>query len=302
MKPIVISAEIVLTVATNLMAIVVIARYPELREDRTTLFMLSLCVSDLAIGCTVLPISDVLCSHAAPALQRAARALAKAHLFFVWWFGFNSLHCLGWVAATKALALIRPLHHEQLLSYRRCYVIIGSTWLIGGALAAAKFTTGATWVAQLCMHIVPTDSDGVLGFVVLTYVVSVIVPGAVHVFATARIFAVVLRTHNRITAQVQAVDTGDSQLVTLKAIRSARSVLVICFVAIALRIPISLLVLLRPDVRAQPPLKAVLGFGALWLFNCNWFLNSLLYLTLYRSVRQKVKLMFVDLYTFVRRA
>ena len=60
----VICVIIILNVIMNSLVIAVIARYPQLREDRTTLFMFSLSVSDLAVGCTFMPITAALCSGA----------------------------------------------------------------------------------------------------------------------------------------------------------------------------------------------------------------------------------------------
>ena len=56
------STVIVLNIALNTLAIAVIARYPQLREDRATLFMFSLALSDLANGCTTMPVSAAVCS------------------------------------------------------------------------------------------------------------------------------------------------------------------------------------------------------------------------------------------------
>ena len=56
-----ICVKIILNVIMNSLVIVVIARYPQLREDRTSLFMFSLSVSDLAAWCTFMPISAALC-------------------------------------------------------------------------------------------------------------------------------------------------------------------------------------------------------------------------------------------------
>ena len=41
-KPVIVSAMIILNITLNVTVIVVIVKYPQLREDRTTLFMLSL--------------------------------------------------------------------------------------------------------------------------------------------------------------------------------------------------------------------------------------------------------------------
>ena len=80
-KPVIISAVIVLNIITNCLVIAVIARYAALREDRTTLFMCSLCVSDLAGGCTAMPISAALCSRATPTVRLSTRYLPEIQMF-----------------------------------------------------------------------------------------------------------------------------------------------------------------------------------------------------------------------------
>ena len=96
-KSTVISVIIILNIITNSLVIAVIARYPQLREDRTTLFMFSLSVSDLAAGCTFMPISAALCSRATPEVAEMVGLLPKTHAYMMWWFAFNSMHSLCWL-------------------------------------------------------------------------------------------------------------------------------------------------------------------------------------------------------------
>ena len=65
-KPAIISAVIIMNITLTILVIAVIASYPQLREDRTTLFIFSLTLSDLANGCTALPISAAVCSNVTP--------------------------------------------------------------------------------------------------------------------------------------------------------------------------------------------------------------------------------------------
>ncbi|KAI0215831.1 hypothetical protein LSAT2_032098, partial [Lamellibrachia satsuma] len=255
-----------MSIATNLLAIVVIARYSELRQDRTTLFMLSLSVSDLATGCLVMPVSAALCTNTTPDEQ--TQHLTMMHLFFMCWFGFISFHSLTWVAVSKTFAILKPFRYEQLLTRRRCFGIIAFNWVAGAILAATKLTTDATWFVDACVSGISSFEKGKLSFPLFIYVVSVAVPGVVIVYTTVRIFVVIRRTHSRITAQVQSVEAGHSGLVTLKAIRSARNVLVICFVAIILTIPITVFAILRPTVESHQT-TARINFFVVWLFNCN---------------------------------
>ena len=299
-KVVVITAQIIVCIVTNLLVIVVIARHEELRQDRTTMFVLSLSVSDLATGCLVMPINAAVCSKATPSVHTFSQYLPKIHLFLSCWFVFNSLHSLSWVAVTKAVALLKPLRFEQLLTRNRCYGIIAFNWVVGGALAATRLAMEVTWHLKVCVSGLSANNSEHTGLAVFTHIVSFVVPRIVLVVATVRIFFVVLRTHSRITAQQQSVVTGSSRLVTLKAIRSARNVLVICFVAIALTAPVFIVWILRSTLHRR--VATAVTFTATWLFNCNAFMNSSLYLTLFRSMRHKTTLTFVAVCEFFRGA
>ena len=153
-KPVIISAVIVLNIIMNCLVIAVIARYPALREDRTTLFICSLCVSDLAGGITAMPISAALCSRATPTVRLSTRYLPEIQMFCLWWFGFNSLHNLSWVALSKIVAILKPFRYEQLLTRNRCNGTIVINLVVGAALAAAKFE--AVLQSLLGVHLVKT--------------------------------------------------------------------------------------------------------------------------------------------------
>ena len=58
-----ISLSAVANIVLNSLVMIVIARTPTLREDRTTLFVFSLAASDLAFGVCIMTTSAVVCSH-----------------------------------------------------------------------------------------------------------------------------------------------------------------------------------------------------------------------------------------------
>ena len=295
----VISVVILFNVVINVLVIVVIAKYPELREDGTTLLMFSLSVSDLAAGCTTMPISAVLCAGRIPTTH--LKQVQQVQVFCRWMFGFNSLHSLCWITVCKMITLLKPLRHQKLLTRNRYYGIIIFNWVVGVAIAAKMCRMDVVWSSDICIYFVRATHN-VSGLSLLVYVVSVVTPGVVLVYATARIFVVVPRTHAAINRQVHALNvvglnTASAGLVTLHAIRSARNVLVICIVSVLLALPMSAMLFIR---RRHPP-PAELAFAAVWLFLGNTFLNSLLYITLYRSIRKKTKQLLTAVYTFLCR-
>ena len=113
-KPAVISAVIAMNISLNALVIAVIVKHIQLREDRTTLFLLALTLSDLANGCTAMPISAAICSNVTPQARTMIRYVAKVQIMCTVWFAFNSMHSLCWVTVCKMIAITQPLRHDHL--------------------------------------------------------------------------------------------------------------------------------------------------------------------------------------------
>ena len=269
-KTVIICTVIVLNIIMNCLVIAVIVRYPALREDRTTLFVFSLCVSDLALGCTALPISAAFCSSASTTLRLTARHVPGIQMFFFWWFAFNSLHSLSWVALSKLVALLKPLRYEQLLSWNRCYGIIVFNWVVGAALAATTFTIVPTWDTVICAYRYQEDNVHASMLILFTYVLTAAIPGGALIFATFRMLKIVVHTHRDIIDQMQMVAAGTgtdaykTQLATMQAIRSAKNILVICFASMTLGVPLLIFGVLHYAAQTQPSSKGF-DFSAVWL-------------------------------------
>lgn len=300
-KPIIISAVIIMNIIMNTLVIAVMLKYPELREDSTALFMFSLSVSDLAAGCTSMPISAAVCSRATPTVRHMTKYLPEVQMFCVGWFAFNSLYSLCWMTVSKMIAVLKPMHYEQLLSHKRCVGIIVFNWICGAAVSAIKFNQGAYWNMSSCTFVLPkTSATSTLAFLV-SFVV-IVIPGVVLVYATVRIVIVVVRVHRAISSQVHAIDGADGSavFVTMKAIRAAKNILIICLMMVLLTLPVVVVVWLFRVAKHQNQLLTVFGFIAVWLFNCNSFMNSFLYIVLFRTVRNKTKHMLMAMHQYIR--
>ena len=253
-------------------------------EDGTTLFVFSLCVSDLALGCTALSISAAFCSRASTTLRLTARHVPGIHMFFFWWFAFNSQHSLSWVALSKMVAILKPLRYEQLLNCNRCYGIIVFNWVVGIAVAATTFTKDPAWDASICASRYADDNRRVSILILFAYVLTAGISGIVQIFAaTFRMFIVVVRTQRDITDQLQmlAAETGrdayNTGLATLQAIRSAKNILIICFVSMALGVPLLTFGVLHYAAHTRV-ITNLFDFTAVWLYYSISFMNSFLYL------------------------
>ena len=270
-KPVIISSVIVLNVIMNSLVIAAIARYPALREDRTALFMFTLCVSDLAGGCTAMPISAALCSRATPNVRTYLAYLPKIQMLCYWCCGFNSMHSIAWVALSKMVAIATPFRYEQLLTRNRCYGIIVFNWVVGAALAAVKLPIYTSWNTVTCTFRSPANNKQASRLIFSTYILAAAVPTLILIIATSVMFVVVLRTHKLINTQVQSIGGSSggavsAGLVTVQTIRSAKNILIICFVSVALIIPVLTFAVIRHAINNQRITDAF-SFSAMWIYN-----------------------------------
>ena len=95
-KPVIISAVMVMNMNHGLV-IAVITKYPQLREDRTTLFIFSLTLSGLANGGTAMPISAAVCSNASPNVSNMLMYVPRVLQVCSIWVSYTSVHSLCWV-------------------------------------------------------------------------------------------------------------------------------------------------------------------------------------------------------------
>ena len=299
-KTTVICIVIILNVIMNSFVIAVIARYPPLREDRTTLFKFSLAVSDLAAGCTFMPISAALCSRATPGIADRVGLLPEIHAYMVWWFAFNSMYSLCWLTISKVIVIVNPFKVERFLTHKYCYFIIAMTWVIGCLLSLGNFTMDIPWNTVRCTYGRMEEHSMKIGHLAV-FLMGVALPVSLLVYGTLRIFIVVMRTHRQILALENSVAVGENSIgntgfVTFHAIRSSSNVFIICVVSLILDTPIIVFALL--DIVTGIP--DVFSFVSVWLFQTNTFMNSLLYLVLFKCVRKKVVHMCCAIIVYVR--
>ena len=320
-KPLMISVVIALNVILNSLVIAVIARYPQLREDRTNLFMFSLTLSDLASGLTAMPMSVVLCSSSFRHIPHSLRFLPAINLICLKWFSFSSLYSLCWVTLCKMVAILKPLHYERLITQTRCCIVIACTWFFGCVFAMTGNHLRVKWNRSACISVVSYKSGFSMAHRTI-FVVVMAVPLVIIAYATTRMFCAIVRTHLQITAQVTSIGghhgpavgghhgpavgghhgpavgghhgpavgghhgpAADPSL-TVQSIRSGRSVLLICLAVLVLTVPMILygVAVAMWGINVVSPSY---GFLAYWISLCNTFDNSLLYLILFRSIRRK---------------
>jgi len=300
-KPAVISAVIITNILLNSTAIAVILRYPQLREDHTTLFMFSLTLSDLASGCIPMPISAAVCSMVTPQVRHMVSYLPMIQQACASWLSFVSLHSLCWVTVGKMVAITKPLRYEQLLSRKRCYGIIAFTWVAGALVAVSCSYFRASWNLDSCFYTVSFVSLNSKEMALITGIVFVnwVLPVVAIYYATVKIIAAVYRAHRQITAQANSIGgpsciIGSYSTLTLHSIRSGKNVLIICFNVLLLTLP-TILPMLVKLVLKENPMPSWLMFVVTWIYMFQYSANSLLYLLLFLSVRTKAIHMFSEL-------
>ena len=295
-KTLVISAVIFVNMILNTLVIAVIAKYQQLREDPTALFVFSLTLSDLLMGCTAMPISAILCENPTSDVSNITRYLPEIQQFCMMWLTFNSAHSLCWVTVTKMCAILYPFRFEELFTHTRCHVIIGCIWFAGALVAGTGSQAFVPWNSVSCTFDVGTPRNSVMSRIgsTLTFL-----PLVVIVYATARIFVVIVHAHLQTLVQLKSIggqsgNSGKTASLTVQSIRSGRNVLLVCLGFVMLTVPIVVLLLMRfTGVITNPPQSYI--FAAVWLAMCNSFVNSLLYLILFRGVRKKTAALFREL-------
>ena len=147
--------------------------------------MVSLTLSDLANGCTAMPISAAICSNVTPQARTMTDLLPKFHLMCTAWFVFNSLHSLCWMTVCKLVAITKPLRYEQILSRSRCRAIICFTWLSGVVIATTFLHGETTWHLKTCVVRKHGHSIAVRAVFLIGFTLGQVIPTVVIVYSTA---------------------------------------------------------------------------------------------------------------------
>ena len=293
-----ISSVVVLIVVLNSTVIAVIVKYQQLRDNPTHLFMFSLFGADLVLGIMVVPITATLCSITSIAKEKDSYLVAIQFAGQRWCF-FASLLSLSFVTMSKMVSLTRPLHCDRIFSKTRCYVIVATIWLTGAVLVLLWSQASISWSIDMCISR-PSQVTNLSSIIRVIYLAFLFVGLIASSYATVKIIHVIYRTHLHMTSQVHSIGgntaaTATDVSLTLMSIRSGKNVLIICGVTLILNIPLiayGAALSIYDGVGLWPSF----GFIAVKIASCNTFVNSLLYLFLFRSVRTKAATMFRELF------
>ena len=281
----------VLDIVTNSIVIAVIVKYPQLREDRTNLFMLSLMVSDIAYGILFMPLSAWLCTNARESTLDVMSTLTDIHMVFGRLFATTSFSSLAWVTVCKMVAITKPFIYERYLANSGCYIIIALIWSLGIMIGTASLWVDTVWSPELCMSFIARSSvaNAIPG---ITFMIVISISVILIVYGTAKIFMVIVRTHREITSQVQSIGGeqsthGQTTSATLQSIRSGKIVLIICASAVLISTPSILHGIYSSIFVTRDEHHNMVKFCLVWSAPCNSVANSFLFVFLFRSVRSK---------------
>ena len=281
-------------VVVNTLVIIVIVKYPQLREDRSTLFIFSLTISDLANGITAMPMSAYLCYNETV----NGSFILKMHRFFIRVFAMIGLHSLSWVTLTKMVAILYPFRYEQLLSRQRCNVVIVCIWLISASITSIGIRLDVEWSQSHCItknaYYARKPLSTQIGLTL-----GVIFPLVVTLYASARILMVIVKTNRQIATQVSSISglvSGGvlpNPSITVQSLRSGRNILVICAAALIFTLPMFVFILFNMVLNIELPMP--FQFASVWVLMCNSSANGILYLSLFSNVRKRMFQMFGEL-------
>ena len=288
----------VLDIVTNSIVIAVIVKYPQLREDRTNLFMLSLMISDILYGTFVMPLSAVLCSSASQSVLAAMPYLANVHMVCVRWLATTSLNSLSWVTMCKMIAITKPFVYDRHVNSYRCGIIIALIWSIGFLIGIATLRVDINWNNTFCLSRI-TASSAADSITTLSFLTGITIPVILIVYGTGKIFLVIVRTHRQITSQVQSIsgcyDTcGQPTSATLQSIRSGKNVLIICASIVIIVMP-TIIYDMHNSISGDVDDLNLFRFFMMWIAPCNTVVNSILFVFLFRSVRNKTGEMMINI-------
>ena len=283
----------ILNIISNAIVVAVIAKYPQLREDRTNLFMLSLMLADILYGTLAMPLSALLCSTAGQSALAAMPHLPNVHILLSRGIGAVSLHSLSWVTLCKMIAITKPFIYERHLNGTRCYMIITVIWSIGLLFGIASFRVSVSWSPHVCLPRIDSSSAAAAITDLSFLIIGMAIPIVLIVYGTTKIFMVIVRTHQEITTQVHSIGgeqiTGvQSASATLQSLRSGKNVLIICASIVLIAVP-TIAYDIRSSLSGHVDEVYLYSFFMMWIAPWNTVVNSVLFVFLFRNVRAKTR-------------
>lgn len=249
-------------------------------QTPTNIILLSLAVSDLLVGATVVPIAVIIFQNC----KILRRIVCILQLLVSFILTSASVGNMVLISVDRYLAICYPLRYPLVLTTDRLKISVSLCWLISiiyniimlkDQLPSADFSSPCY---QKCKLVKNNVADGVDMFLTFIGPLSVIIVLYMRVFVVAMSQARTLRSHISATA----TNTMTIKQSTLKAARTLGIVLLVfifCFCPYYI-----------PSPTGQDTMSSLVYMFQLWLLYANSTFNPLIYAIFYPWFRKAIKI------------
>lgn len=197
---------------TNLLIIVSVLKVPQLRENVANLFIISLSVSDLLVGFSVIPIK--IGFYMSNMTFCYSLVICRAYLMADSAFFIVSIVNLVVIAVDRHIALNYPYKYPNLMTRRRAKTIIACTWIYGlcySSLWNVKFDDVSQEAVVIKEGACQMNRNYILVF--MTYVLHYIIPIVAMGIIYFRILSIT-KNHARNISESVIIDNNNVELST----------------------------------------------------------------------------------------
>ncbi|XP_070816970.1 trace amine-associated receptor 13c-like [Chaetodon trifascialis] len=267
-----------LTVTLNLLVIISISHFRQLQTP-TNLILLSLAVSDLLVGLTVMPFAII--------LLQSCGFQGKISCALSYLSGFiltsASVGNMVLISMDRYVAICYPLHYSSMVTPSRVKTCMSLCWICSViySVIILKDNLSQIDLSNSCYHECTIVINYISGAVDL--LLTFFGPVTVIIVLYVRVFMVAVSQARVMRSQISAVETN---IVTVKKseMRAARTLGIVLLVFILCLCPYYI-----PSIAGQDTTAGLESSVQLWLFYCNSSFNPLIYAFFYPWFRKAVK-------------
>ncbi|XP_062280836.1 trace amine-associated receptor 13c-like [Scomber scombrus] len=269
-----------LTVMLNLLVVISISHFRQLHTT-TNVFLLSLAVSDLLVGLTVMP-TEIVIHQSCWFLDKITCDL---FLFLSFILTSSSVGSMVLISVDRYVGICAPLHYSSMITPSRAKICVSLCWICS---VIYNFIILKDHLSQIYMFN-PCFQECTVFISYISWVVDFIVtffgPITVIIALYMRVFVVAVSQARVMRSQIVAIKSRTLTVVVKKSeMKAARTLGIVLLVFIACLCPLYLPFLAGED-------NTVDGSSAQsWLFSCNSSLNPLIYAFFYPWFRKAIKL------------
>ncbi|XP_051233081.1 trace amine-associated receptor 13c-like isoform X11 [Dicentrarchus labrax] len=268
-----------LTVTLNLLVVISISHFRQLYTP-TNLILLSLAVSDLLVGLTVMPLTIF--------SQQSCMFIDKITCTFSYLMSFiltsASVGSMVLTSVDRYVAICYPLRYSSMVTTSRVKVCVSVCWFCSVVynLILLKEHLLQIDLSNSCYEECVVIINYITGAIDL--VLTFFSPVTVIIILYMRVFVVAVSQARVMRSQISALR---SNTVTVKKseLRAARTIGIILLVFI-----LSLCPYYSPSITGQDITGSIDSMAQFWLFFCNSTFNPLIYAFFYPWFRKSVKL------------